>query len=53
MSSTKNPEHEAEHPAPMPKGQQGQGGDATPWWSSGPTRRRPRRQEARCRSERL
>jgi len=26
MSSTKNPEHEAENPAPMPKGQQGQSG---------------------------
>lgn len=26
MSSIKNPEQEAEHPAPMPKDQQGQGG---------------------------
>ena len=26
MTSTKNPEREAEHPAPMPKDQQGQGG---------------------------
>lgn len=26
MTSTKNPEQEAEHPAPMPRNQQGQGG---------------------------
>jgi hypothetical protein len=26
MTSTKNPEHEAENPAPMPRDQQGQGG---------------------------
>ncbi len=26
MASTKNPENEAENPAPMPKSQQGQGG---------------------------
>lgn len=26
MSSTKNPENEAENPAPMPRDQQGQGG---------------------------
>ena len=26
MSSTKNPENEAENPAPMPRNQQGQGG---------------------------
>jgi hypothetical protein len=28
MSSTKNPEHEAENPAPMPRNQQGQGGSS-------------------------
>jgi hypothetical protein len=26
MTSTKNPEQEAQHPAPMPRNQQGQGG---------------------------
>ena len=28
MSSTKNPENEAENPAPMPRTQQGQGGNS-------------------------
>jgi hypothetical protein len=29
MTSTKNPEHEAENPAPMPQGQQGQKDEIT------------------------
>ena len=40
MTSTKNPEHEAQNPAPMPKGQQGQGGspkDTDPQGQQGST----------------
>ena len=40
MSSTKNPENEAENPAPMPRAQQGQGGspkDTDPQGQQGAT----------------